>query len=159
MFKSLHDFFSSKSSSAKDDGQPSDDDLKLAAATLMFEVVRCDGRIEKVELVTMTEVLRRQFKLGDEDLESMLKLARESSNEATCLQSFTRQICDTWGNAKRVKLLEYLWIIALADQKIDSHERHLVRKIAALLYLNQGQILEARERAKLELGIDDFASV
>jgi uncharacterized tellurite resistance protein B-like protein len=48
-------------------------------------------------------------------------------------------------------------VIALADKVIDAHERHLVRKVAGLLYLNEMQIVHARENAKELLGIDDFA--
>ena len=157
MIKSLQDFFSSKESKTKGSDEPSDADLQLAAATLMFEVVRSDGRIDKVELITMGEVLRQQFKMGDEDIETMIRLAKSSSDEQTSLQGFTRDLCNKWGNAKRVKLLENLWVIALADKVIDAHERHLVRKVAGLLYLNEMQIVQARENAKELLGIDDFA--
>jgi len=53
-----------------------------------------------------------------------------------------------------MKLLEYLWLLALADDQIDPHERHLVRKVAGLLYLNEAQILQSREQAKAQLGIN-----
>lgn len=156
MFKSLQEFFNSKSSKNQSELGPTDEDLKLAAATLMFEVVRSDGRIDKIELVTMGEVLRSQFKLNDDDIDEMMKLARESSDQQTSLQGFTRDVCEKWGNAKRMKLLENLWIIALADKQIDSHERHLVRKVAGLLYLNEMQIVQSRENARVLLGIEDF---
>ena len=156
MFKSLQDFFSSKSSNPTGGSDPSDDDLKLAAATLMFEVVRSDGRIDEVELDTMAEILREQFRIDQKDIQTMMKIARRSSNRQTSLQVFTRDVCDRWGNAKRVKLLEHLWVIALADKVIDSHERHLVRKVAGLLYLTEMQIVQARENAKVTMGIEDF---
>ena len=138
---------------AKVKKDPSDQDLKLAAATLIFEVVRSDGRIDQVELIYMGEILRREFKLSENELDELFKLAKDTANEATSLQGFTRDICNNWGNPKRMKLLEYLWMLALADDQIDPHERHLVRKVAGLLYLNEAQILESREQAKRELGI------
>lgn len=162
MFKSLQDFFSSKAKSAsgnkgsKGKQDPNDSEIKLAAATLMFEVIRSDGRIDRAELIAMGEVLRTQFKLEEDDIQTMLELAKKSSNEATSLQGFTRDICDSWGNAKRAKLLEHLWVIALADKTIDAHERHTVRKVAGLLYLNEAQIAQARENARATLGIKDF---
>lgn len=142
-----------QSSDAK--SEPDDIDLKLAAATLMFEVIRSDGRVDKVELIYMGEILRREFKLNDSDLDELFKNAKDTAHSATSLQGFTRQICDRWGNAKRMKLLQYLWMLALADDQIDPHERHLVRKVAGLLYLNEGQIIQSRENAKRELGIQD----
>ena len=137
------------------DTQPSEHDLKLAAATLMFEVVRSDGRIDQVELIYMGEILRREFQLSQEELDELFDLAKRSASEAISLQGFTREICEKWGNAKRVKLLEYLWMLALADDRIDPHERHLVRKVAGLLYLNEAQIVQSRENAKKQLGVDD----
>ncbi|RBP48431.1 TerB family tellurite resistance protein [Arenicella xantha] len=128
-------------------------ELKLAAATLMFEVIRSDGRVDKVELIYMGEILRREFKLNEEELEELFKQAKDTAHEATSLQGFTREICDQWGSTKRMKLLEYLWMLALADDQIDPHERHLVRKVAGLLYLNEKQIVQSRERAKQQLGM------
>lgn len=133
---------------------PSELELKLAAATLMFEVIRSDGRVDKVEIIYMEELLQREFKLDPTELAELFKQAKDTAHEATSLQGFTREICDNWGNAKRVKLLEYLWMLALADDRIDPHERHLVRKVAGLLYLNEAQIVQSRELAKRQLGIN-----
>jgi len=133
--------------------EPSDQELKLAAATLMFEVVRSDGRIDQVELAYMGDILRREFKLNEQELEQLFTLAKDTADDAVSLHGFTRDICDNWGNSKRKKLLEYLWTLALADEQIDPHERHLVRKVGGLLYLNDSEILQSREQAKLTLGM------
>jgi uncharacterized tellurite resistance protein B-like protein len=161
MFKSLQDFFNSKTTlqdksagtKIKASGAL---DLQLAAATLMFEVVRSDGEICESELITMGDFLKKQFGISDEDVETMIELAQASSEDAISLQGFTREICENWGNAERAKLLEHLWAIALADNTIDAHERHTVRKVAGLLYLNDGQIARAKENAKAMIGNKDF---
>ncbi|MFT7525633.1 MAG: putative tellurite resistance protein B-like protein [Arenicella sp.] len=156
MFNSLQDFFSRKSSGAKTNREPTDDDLKLAAATLMFEMVRSDGQVVQAEIAAMGEILRQQFSLANEDIDEMIKLAQDTSDNSVSLQGFTSNICGKWSNAKRVKLLEHLWVIALADQKIDAHERHLMRKVAGLLYMTEMQIVQAKENATAHLGLDDF---
>ena len=149
MLKSLKTLFKP----SKSRKQPSEQDLKLAAATLMFEVVRSDGRIDQVELTHMGEILRREFKLDQAELDELFELAKHTADQATSLQGFTRNICENWDNPKRMKLLEYLWILALADDRVDPHERHLVRKVASLLYLNEAEIQQSREMAKRKLGI------
>ena len=138
---------------AKVDQQPSDQDLKLAAATLMFEVVRSDGVIDQVELEQMGEILQREFKLNQDEVDELFELAKDTADQAISLQGFTRDMCDNWGNAKRMKLLEYLWMLALADETIDPHERHLVRKVGGLLYLNDAEVAQSREQAKRQLGL------
>jgi uncharacterized tellurite resistance protein B-like protein len=149
MLKSLKNLF--KQAKAKE--EPSDQDLKLAAATLMFEVVRSDGNIDDVELMHMGEILSREFDLNQQELDELFELAKDTANEAISLQGFTRDICDNWDNPKRIKLLKYLWMLALADERIDPYERHLVRKVAGLLYLNDAEVAQSREQAKLQLGI------
>lgn len=139
--------------SAADTSAPKDDEVKLAAATLMFELIRADGDIDDVEIEQLRMVLGNHFQMGSADVETLIDDAQNSAQEAISLQGFTRQICDHWGNEERVKLLEYLWLLALADQHIDTHERHLVRKVAGLLYLTDRQINVARENAKQQLDI------
>jgi uncharacterized tellurite resistance protein B-like protein len=156
MFNSLQDFFSRKSSGTKSNKEPTDDDLKLAAATLMFEMVRSDGKVDQLEIVAMGEILRKQFNLPAEDIHEMIELAQHTSENSVSLQGFTSNICGKWGNAKRVKLLEYLWLIALSDKRVDAHERHLLRKVAGLLYMTEMQIFQAKENATATLGLDDF---
>lgn len=151
MFKSFKELFKSENNKK----EPSDHDLRLAAATLMFELIRSDGRVDRVELVYMSDILRREFKLNQQELDELFALAKDSAHEATSLQGFTREICENWGNAKRLKLLEYLWVLALSDETVDPHERHLVRKVAGLLYLNDAEIVVAQENAKAQLGLDD----
>ena len=156
MFKSLQDFFTKTTNEAQVSEKEAEHQLQLAAAALMFELVRSDGDIDKVELVYMAEILRKQFGLTNEELDTLFNLSKKKADDATDLHSFTRQICDKWGNAKRMKLIENLWLIALADKTIDAGERHLVRKVAGLLYMTEMQIVQSRENAKRQLNIEDF---
>ena len=154
MFKSLSEFFANKPDVGKSIA-PSSKDIKLAAATLMFEVIRSDGDVGESELQNMRELLRVQFKLTATEIEATMQMAEESSDYQTSLQGFTREVCNQWGNEKRLQLLEYLWVIALTDGVIDANERHLIRKIAGLLYLTPAQTVLARENAKLVLNNDN----
>ncbi len=128
-------------------------ELKLAAATLMFELIKSDGQIDQIELSHMRTILRSEFELDEDDVDELFVFAKQSAQDAISLHAFTRKICDNWDNSKRMKLLEYLWVLALADENIDPHERHLVRKVAGLLYLNESQIVKSRENAKRQLDI------
>ncbi len=126
--------------------------LQLAAATLMFEVSRSDGDVADDEIAELSAILKRDFDLNDQELDELTQDARQASDDAISLQGFTRRICDTWGNEERVKLVESCWMIALVDNNLDAHERHLIRKIAGLLYLTDNQIIVAKEAAASRLG-------
>ena len=127
---------------------PNSHDIALAAATLMFEVVKSDSDIDLFENQQMAEQLRKQFDLTHEEIAELIALAEDVSDKSISLQGFTRQLCDNWNNSQRCELIKDLWIIALADGKIDAHERHVIRKIAALLYVTDRQIIVAKEAAK-----------
>tara|TARA_R110002073_G_scaffold213509_8_gene373886 strand:+ start:1510 stop:1965 length:456 start_codon:yes stop_codon:yes gene_type:complete len=129
--------------------KPNSHDIALAAATLMFEVVKSDSDIHLFENQQMAVQLQRQFGLSREEIADLVALAENVSDKTISLQGFTRQLCDAWNNSQRCELIEDLWFIALADGKIDAHERHVIRKIAALLYLTDRQIILAKEAAKL----------
>ena len=154
MIKTLHVFFSKRLLDKTEDPAESEKQLQLAAAALMFELVRSDGKIEQQELLAMSEILRGQFELSTDELDNLLRLAKQSVAQATDLHTFTKEIRDKWSNAERMKLVENLWLIALADKTIDAHERHLVRKVAGLLYLTEIQIMQAREHARRRLQIE-----
>ena len=120
----------------------------------MFELIRSDGDIDESELLSLNNILESEFSLNASEREALTEQARQSAEQAISLQGFTRQICEHWGNEKRLKLLEYLWVLSLADNHIDRHERHLVRKVAGLLYLNDAEIILAKEKAKLRVSPD-----
>ena len=150
MLKVLQDLFKITPDKESKDQQL---DVKLAAATLMFELIRSDGTVEQIELFQMRELLIKQFNLDDDELNSLFQLAERNVKAAISMHAFTREICEHWGNSKRAELLENLWLLALSDDVIDRHERHFVRKVSSLLHLNENELIQCRERAKLRLGI------
>lgn len=144
MFKTIKDLFSANVVN----DQPDKHQLQVAAATLMFELIRSDGDIDSSELSSLEKILKDEFSLNENERALLTEKAQQSAEQAISLQSFTREICNQWNNEQRIRLLEHLWILALADNHIDAHERHLIRKIAGLLYLNDKEIIIAKENAK-----------
>ena len=132
---------------------PTEREVQLAAATLMFEMIRSDGAVDQVELDQMQTLLQTHSDISGQEIDEFMIDARKSAESAISLQGFTRQICEQWDNQQRLQLLENLWVLALADEVIDANERHLVRKIAGLLYMTDRQINIAKESAKQRLGL------
>ena len=119
----------------------------------MFEMIRSDGAVDQVELDQMQTLLQTHSDISGQEIDEFMIDARKSAENAISLQGFTRQICEQWDNQQRLQLLENLWVLALADEVIDANERHLVRKIAGLLYMTDRQINIAKESAKQRLGL------
>jgi uncharacterized tellurite resistance protein B-like protein len=123
--------------------------LDTVAAALIFEVIRADGKIDDAEMLSLANILKQDFEIDKDELNTMLDEAREVSNQSTSLQHLTSKINQQWSNEERQNLLVQLWRIAMADDHIDSHERHIIRRIAGLLYLTESQIYSAKELAKM----------
>ncbi|MDG2088059.1 MAG: TerB family tellurite resistance protein [Arenicellaceae bacterium] len=122
--------------------------LDTVAAALIFEVIRADGKIDDSEMQSLTDILKHDFEINKDELDSMLNEAKETSNQTTSVQHLTSKINQHWSNEERQNLLVHLWRIAMADDHIDTHERHIIRRIANLLYLTESQIYSAKELAK-----------
>ena len=123
-------------------------DTETVAAALIFEVVRADGDIADAEMQSLTQILEQDFQINTKEIEATLSTAHQVSKETISVQHLTSKINQQWSNQDRQNLLVQLWRIAMADDHIDSHERHIIRRIAGLLYLTEAQIYSAKERAK-----------
>jgi uncharacterized tellurite resistance protein B-like protein len=130
---------------------PAGDDVQLAAAALMVEVMRSDNDIAPGEINRISVLLGEQFELNQTDTQELMDLASGKVRQSISLLAFTRKIKSSWSNQERVLLLQHLWSIAYADGQIDAHERHVIRKIGALLYMTERQMYAAKERARKEM--------
>ena len=140
-----------KSMFAREAEVPAGDDIQLAAAALMVEVMRSDNDTDPGEINRISVLLGEQFELNQTDTQELMDLANGKIRQSISLLAFTKKIRSSWDNQERVLLLQHLWSIAYADGKIDAHERHVIRKIGALLYMTERQMYAAKERARKEM--------
>ena len=145
MLNTLKNLLSGESKTAN-----AEQDLKIdtVAAALVFEVIRADGEISDAEIQSLTHILENDFQIDKKEIEATLSAAQQMGKETISLQHLTSKINQKWSNQERQNLLVQLWRIAMADDHIESHERHIIRRIAGLLYLTEAQIYSAKERAK-----------
>ena len=140
---------------ASEEARQSPSSIQLAAAILMFEVVKADGHVDRMEMAEMIEILRNHFELTGDEIGTLLEMAGDAGNEDLHLESFGLKIRQSWTADERLQLLKDFWIIAISDRDLDERESDLIQRIADMLELNDKQIELARENAKqrLELGI------
>lgn len=129
--------------------------VQLAAAVLLVEVVRADGKLDDNERAAAMAALHRRFDLAPQALEELLADAQNSSRAAYDYQHFTSQINDAFSQEDKIRLVEAMWQVAYADKKLDPNENHAISKIAGLLYVTHGDYIAAKMRAKAAAHIDD----
>ncbi|MCG6927250.1 MAG: TerB family tellurite resistance protein [Acidobacteria bacterium] len=124
--------------------------LQLAAAALMFEIVRADAEVKDEERTVARAAIQSTFGLTKEESDELMRLAEEQSREATSLYEFTHVIDDAFTPEQKKRVVELLWLVAYADAEKHAIEEHLVRRIAGLLHVPHPDFIDAKIRARAE---------
>jgi uncharacterized tellurite resistance protein B-like protein len=122
--------------------------LRVAAAALMFEIVRADASVRDEERTVMRASLQGSFGLTADETDELMQLAEQQSRGASSLYEFTSLVDTRLDAAQKKRIVELLWLVAFADGHKDAHEEHLVRKIAGLLHVPHPDFIDAKRRAR-----------
>jgi uncharacterized tellurite resistance protein B-like protein len=152
MLQSLKRFFEERVAPEAAEATPGarEHGLQLAAAALMFEVVRADLEIRDEERMVVRTAIQGTFGLPKEETDELMRLAEEESREATSLYEFTHLIDDAFTPEQKKRVVELLWLVAFADGDKHAHEEHLVRRIAGLLHVPHPDFIDAKIKARAE---------
>ena len=124
--------------------------LRVATALLLLEVAKADYAADLAEDATIVASLRQFFALDEQEVELLVTEARREADRAVELQAFTRRLHEQLSVAEKLRVVEMLWQVALADERLDKHEDFVVRKIADLLYVPHGDLIRIRNRVRGE---------
>lgn len=122
--------------------------LRLAAAALLIEVVKSDAEFSAAERNQVLEAVQRKFGLDAGQARELLALAEAESREAHDLFQFTSTINASFSPERKAQLLEELWRAAYADEVLHAHEEHLIRRIADLLHLPHSTFIATKVRVQ-----------
>ena len=128
--------------------------LQLSIAVILFRLIRSDGQAKMLELVHMSELLRKEFSLNQSELESVFEFASNAQNND--FDALLKELNKDLPQRQRIKLLEYLWRLAFTDDLIDDSEIELVNKVAKQLDLTEVEKVTAQENAEKHLGLHLF---
>ncbi len=124
--------------------------LQLSTATLLIEVMRADYREDLAENEVIFNLLQEFFNISNEEVKLLLEEAESEADQAISLQGFTRFLHENLTVDEKHSIVKMLWKVALADQNLDKHEDHLVRKVSSLLYVSQRDLIKIRNQVKYQ---------
>ena len=148
MLRKLAALFDDAFARRPDDPAAREQALRIATALLLIEVAKADYAEDLAEDDTMLQSLKQFFALDDEAAALLLDEARSTADRAVELQQFTRRLHEQLSVAEKLRVVEMLWQVALADRRLDKHEDHLVRRIAELLYVSHSDLIRIRNRVR-----------
>ncbi|MEM7462482.1 MAG: TerB family tellurite resistance protein [Pseudomonadota bacterium] len=118
----------------------SDDDLieysagdkRIAMAVLLFRVMTVDGRVLDTEVRRYREFLQDHLEVSDDELNLFEAAVREESENESSLFPFT-SIVNRMPEETKLKVLDMMKEISLADNELHEFEINLVARTAELL--------------------------
>ena len=114
---------------------------------LMIEAANTDGEITQEELNKISHSLINVFKEDPKAVEVSLTKAFENKDNSKSLYYYTSKLNKSYSNENKIKLIELLWEIILADNEIHDFETNLIRRLAGLLYISDVECGNAKIRA------------
>jgi len=139
LIKFLKNIFSSKKE-VKD----SDIDENLACAILLIEVSYSDFDIDKLEIESIKNLLEKNFELSNEKSDWLIDKALSLHKDTNCLRKYIRLINEKYSIEQKKNFITMAWEIARADNTVDKHEEHRVRKLSELLYVDHKDFIKSK---------------
>jgi uncharacterized tellurite resistance protein B-like protein len=122
------------------------DRMQFSTAVLLVEIARADHDRQDVEYVEMRRQLGINFGISEEESRTLLEAAEAAAENAVSLHEFTRLLHDEMSYEEKTTVIEMLWRIALADNRLDKYEDYMIGKIADLLYIARGDVIRLKSR-------------
>ena len=122
--------------------------LQLANAVLLVEISHADFKTDPRELDAAAERLARRYDLDRAEAGGLLSEALAEHGQSVSLHDYLGVINRGMDREEKTRLVEDLWAIAYADDELDCHEEHQVRRIAELLHVPHARFIRAKHRAR-----------
>ena len=119
-------------------------DINLACAIILLEVSYSDFEIKDVEIEKMLTFFETDLNLSKDKSTWLNNEAQKLHKDTNCLRKYIKLINDNFTKKEKVNLINIAWRIAKADNDIDKHEEHRIRKISELLYLNHSDFIKEK---------------
>ena len=122
--------------------------LQQACAVLMVEVMLVDQHLDASELAQFQQIVMREFALSDHEANELFTWAQSQKQQAVDLYVFTKKIRDSYDEQQRMQIIQRLWQLAYADEQLDAHEEHVIRRLNDLLHLHHSHFIRAKQAAR-----------
>ena len=130
------------------DSDDTEHQLKLATAALLIEMMQQDDHVHDDEIQAVRDVLQNNFTLTQSETLQLCELAKQELDNAVDSHQFTSLIARHYSQAEKIKIIEYLWQVAYADDHLDPLEEHMVRHIAELIYVPHREFIRTKHKVQ-----------
>ena len=126
------------------DSQDKEHAIRLAMASLMIEVAESDYEDSPDEREAIVNIVKESFDLSSTETNEIVDLARQEHADSIDYFQFTSLINQHYSASQRIELIEKLWQVAFADNHLDKHEEHVIRRIADLIHVPHSDFMKTK---------------
>lgn len=123
--------------------------LELVTASLLVELTRADFTSAPAEMDMAKRLLAARFNLEEAAVQELVERAMSRAGQAVSLHEFTHRLNTELSIEEKLQVIEMLWQVSFADEKLDKYEEQLVRRIAGLLHVPDRDLLRLRQKTRL----------
>tara|TARA_R110001583_G_scaffold21964_5_gene82888 strand:- start:4919 stop:5353 length:435 start_codon:yes stop_codon:yes gene_type:complete len=118
-------------------------DNTLAIVCLLCEVCLADEGVVAEEKAAAIQALKKLVNIDQEKAAELLEVGMKQASASNSVFDFTSQLTDL-DNESRIALIQSMWEVAYADGYLDKMEEALIRKVAALIYVNHSDFIQTK---------------
>jgi uncharacterized tellurite resistance protein B-like protein len=130
----------------------SEDEVRLAAAALLFHVIAVDGVVAPEERALLSDLLKRRFDLDPDATKSLVAAAESADAEAVDLFRFTSVLKQRLEVADRERIIAMMWQLVFADGTLHEFEDNVVWRVAELLGVSTQARIRLKQAARKQTG-------
>jgi len=124
-------------------------DNTLAIVCLLCEVCIADENSSMEEESAIIKTLQKLVHIDKEKATELLKAGMQEVKTSHSVFDFTSQLTELDAEM-RIALIKAMWEVAYADGELDLMEEALIRKVAALIYVNHSDFIRTKLAVKPE---------
>jgi uncharacterized tellurite resistance protein B-like protein len=123
------------------------DDCRVAAAALLVHVATLEHDLTGPARQTLAALLKARFSLTDALTDELIVTATAADREAVDYYHFTHLLMGCLDEPGRIRVVEMLWEMAIADGKISEFEDNMMWRVADLLAVSPRDRIALRQRS------------
>ena len=118
----------------------------MAAAALLVHLISIDGEASDSEKAKLRSLLKSRFELDDAAVDELIEAATRVEGESVDIYHFTSRIMRAVDEKGRARIVEMMWELVYADDRISEFEESVVWRSADLLGVSSTERIALKNR-------------
>ena len=123
-------------------------DHELIGCALAYEIAISDGELDESELTSLKAEIMKKSEQLNLDSDEVFKTIEQHSSESVSFNDFINQINEYFNKDQKLKMIEFLWQTAYADNILEVDEERLIRRIADMIRLKNIEVLKLKDKIR-----------